>query len=304
MQISSIIPRLSSFCPHTSPPLRSLHKIANPSLAPSSSTRAYSSFRQEQNLFSSKKSDELTAKLNEIVAQHFAIHPFVNGVTQDNAKNVLKGYFAMSQAFPYLQAGAYKDIIISSILKNQPISKEIDESFVVGTFLSFDETGGNYLLRTEGIQALPKLLNTEDLFHASLLSKDMQAIFGENIQPNYEYPTNDYLLTLLNGLGSQDRIERCATMVAFEMHAGQMIEALWNALHSLYPHHAKDSLQYFQVHVGGDDPQEEYHKMLTQKMVDSAISFEKKRVFLEAFKEKYENNFSWCATLCDVNRDK
>ena len=246
-----------------------------------------------------KNNHKISDALNEVVLKSFAVHPFSDHITKGNIRSLLCCYFAMSQAFPYIQAGAYRNLILDCISKNISVPKSMEESFVVGAFLSFDETGGNYLLRTKGIQALPEILDTDIHFHASLLKKDIQSIFGKELQPDYSAATQEYLHALLEDLGSKDPVRRSAAMVAFEMHAGQMIEALWTSLSKLYPEKDKDSLEYFKVHVGGDDPQEEYHKMLTQKMVESVVFSDDKSVFVKEFTECYAKNYKWCLAICN-----
>lgn len=245
----------------------------------------------------SKQSD-IIFSIKKIIENSYHTHPFSTNIKKDNLQKVLASYLAMSEAFPYLQAGAYNHLILRCIRENRQVPTHMEESFVVGAFLSFDETGGNYLLRTQGIEVLPQILDTGIHFHASLLRKDICAIVGHELAPDYRGPTKEYLENLLNQLGSSDPVNRCAMMVAFEMHAGEMIEALWKALQELHPEKDKDSLNYFKVHVGGDDPQEEYHKQLTQKMVSRCVPIEEKERFLKCFENCYALNFNWCAAIC------
>lgn len=241
-----------------------------------------------------------TVALKQVIASEFALHPFTNAISKQNAEKVMRHYYGMSQAFPYLQAGAYKDIILNLIRKNQSASESIEETFVVGAFLSFDETGGNWLLRTEGIAALPKLLRTDKNFHASLLREDIKRLFGRELAPDYRDPTATYLTTLLKDLGSLDTLKRTAAMVAFEMHAGQMIESLWNALLRAYPTIDKETLSYFRIHVGGDDPQEEYHKQLTNDMTTSLVPSKEVDTFINHFRDCYSLNYNWCRDITYV----
>lgn len=246
-----------------------------------------------------KKERNLIPTLENIVTKDFPIHPFKTGVSAENEKIVLGHYLAMSEAFPYIQAGAYKDLILNCIRRNTGVEKTVEKTFVVGAFLSFDETGGNYLLRTKGISALPEILQTNRLYHSSLLKQDIQTLLGQESPANYKYPTANYLQKLLENLGSRDHVQRCASMVAFELHAGEMIEALWGSLATLHPEIKKDSLDYFKVHVGGDDPQEEYHKQLTKKMTQDLISQDEEERFLKYFKDAYEENIFWCQSICN-----
>src|SRR5690606_5996053 len=134
------------------------------------------------------------------------------------------------------------------IESNKGAAKEMEQTFVVGAFLSFDETGGLYGLRTQGISYLPRILETRN-FHASLLKADAERILGDKILPEYDVATRVYLKGLMSDLGAFDAVHRCAAMVAFEMHAAQMIDALWGSLASVYPEIDKESLTYFRLHV-------------------------------------------------------
>ena len=98
---------------------------------------------------------DLIGQLEQLIEKNYAVHPFQTLVRKDNEQAVLAHYLAMSEAFPFIQAGAYRNLILQCIKRNQGISESVEKTFVVGSFLSFDETGGNYLLRTEGISALP-----------------------------------------------------------------------------------------------------------------------------------------------------
>ena len=244
-------------------------------------------------------------ELEETVSKKYSIHPFKNGLDTGNVLAVTRKYLAMSEAFPYIQAGAYHGLIMRVIHQNSSISRKMEQTFVVGSFLSWDETGGNYLIREKGISALPKILNTKRHFHASYLKADLKYIWGEDIKPDYCPDTRECLVTLSRKLGSSNHLERCAMMVAFEMHAGQMIEALWKSLSRtlwLEP----DRLQYFKMHVGGDDPGEEYHIQLTQKLINSIVPGSKRKEFVFLFEEGYKLNIDWCNALCKdkINRYK
>lgn len=61
-------------------------------------------------------------------------------------------------------------------------------------------------------------------------------------------------------------------MVAFETHAGQMIDALWKSISDLC-HLDRDSLSYFRTHVGGADPAEPYHIKMTAESIASPLFF-------------------------------
>ena len=248
----------------------------------------------------SPKELEINKMLKQIVSSKYSVHPFSIGLNRLNARQVLERYLAMSEAFPFIQAGAYKNLIDQVIEGKICMSERIEKTFVVGSFLSWDETGGNYLIKTEGMKALPKILDTGDNFHSALLRKDLMNVFSETVRPDYCPSTRVYLTTLGKKLGSNLCFERCAMMVAFEMHAGQMIEALWNALASELKLN-KDDLIYFKIHVGGDDPGEVYHIKMVQKLLNSIVlesSDEAKKRFYSSFIHAYQLNIDLCDSIC------
>lgn len=248
-------------------------------------------------LFSAVPMTDRSASLNALIEEKFPEHPFCTFLTKDNALNVMKRYFAMSEAFPYIQAGAYHNLIETAIKENRPITTDVEKTFVVGSFLSWDETGGNYLLRKEGMKGLPQILNTRQQFHSNLLRTDLIKIFGNPLEPDYCSVTRPYLLELMKRLGSENPIERCAMMVAFEMHAGRMIEGLWNSLVNIF-NVKKEELTYFEIHVGGDDPAEEYHIKMTKKMIQNLITENHWEDFIKAFIDSYRLNYEWCRNIC------
>lgn len=245
-----------------------------------------------------KEASSLGPLLEEIVEKDFPTHPFTQLTQIGKVKKVLPRYTAMSEAFPYIQAGAYKNLILRCIESNKGVAKEVEKTFVVGAFLSFDETGGLYGLRTQGISYLPRILETRN-FHVSLLKADVERIFGDQVLPEYDAATKIYLKDLMSDLGAFDAVHRCAAMVAFEMHAAQMIDALWGALARVYPGIDKESLAYFRLHVGGDDPQEVYHEQLTKKLTSSVVPKERQEDFLQKFKSCYASNVAWCAEISE-----
>jgi hypothetical protein len=48
--------------------------------------------------------ESLLAEIHAIMEKEYAVHPFSSrSVTRENGLSVMRQYFAMSQAFPYLQ---------------------------------------------------------------------------------------------------------------------------------------------------------------------------------------------------------
>lgn len=244
-------------------------------------------------------SQGIQKEISEILDQEFKSHPFSTGVSPANAESVMSNYLAMSQAFPYLQSGSQKEQIFHCINTNSDVEKYMEVTTVVGNFLAWDETGGHHVLQKLGIAGLTKILQTEENFHSNLLKSDLRNIFCKDIRPNYTKTTQDYLHQLYNGLSSLDPVVRCANMVAFESHAGQMITALWKSLTD-FTIVEKDLLSYFKTHVGGDDPAESYHVKMTSKMIDEIVSNSNVPKFLQAFKTAYSLSYSWCENVTNI----
>lgn len=223
-------------------------------------------------------------------------HPFKRSVTHQNARSVMGKYLGMSQAFPYLQAGAYVGLIRNAMKKNCSISPDVEKTFVAGSFLCWDETGGHHLVSAQGNGALPKALDTEQHFHSRLLERDLVEIFGQPVPPNYCPSTRAYLIKLSDKLGSPNKVTRVAMMVSFEMHAETMLLALWDSISkiTMIP---KDELTYFQTHVGGDDPAEAYHVALTQRLVKELVSSSEEGRFEKQFAKLYQLNLNWCQAI-------
>lgn len=236
--------------------------------------------------------------LEKTISAKFPEHPFSRGITFKNGERVMRSYFAMSQAFPYVQAGAYGNLALKAISRNKSIPVDVEKTFVVGSFLCWDETGGQWLLRNEGIAALPKVLDTRTHFHSNLLRNDLLKIFGKPLSPQYCPFTKDYLKELLTKLGSPSKLERGATMVAFEMHAKRMIESLWVSLANTYKIRDKSELIYFEAHVGEVDPGEAYHVDLTQKLIKGLVTSQESTRFLTFFDDAYAQNIRWCENIC------
>lgn len=220
-------------------------------------------------------------------------HPYANIPAHAQYDFILRNFLAMSQAFPYLQAGSQQGYIFNCMENNQDVEEAFEVTSIVGNFLCWDETGGLYPTIAQGLKALPRLLETHR-FHANVLKKDMQLMLGDNLSPDYSPVTSTYLKKLYVMLASLDHIERAATMIAFEQHAEIMITALWGSLAKHF-NVEPNKLGYFNMHVGGDDPAEVYHVQMTQKMVEKIVKTEADAKKLEIkVKEAFELNVAWC----------
>jgi hypothetical protein len=232
--------------------------------------------------------------LQEVVSEICPQHPFEQQVAGEQLENLISQYYAMSQAFPHLQAGSQKALYDHYVEKEGKIPVDVEITTAVGAFLCADETGVLYALRG-GIAGLPDILNTRG-FHANMLDDDIEKILGKKIAPDYSSQTRKYLDKLFAGLSSPNRIRRVATMVAFEAHAERMITGLWGIVTRLTGV-AKDNLDYFRTHVGGDDPAETYHVQTTTEMIAKLVSAKERQKFIEAFKEAYSLNVEWCRLI-------
>lgn len=241
----------------------------------------------------------ISDEIKKAIETEFKIHPFSHGITIENVESVLAQYFAMSQAFPYLQAGAQKNMIIQAIENNSDIEKEFELTSVVGNFLCWDETGGHAVVRRFGNSGLPEILNTSKFFHSNMLRDDIKNLLGKSVSPKYSNAVSKYLKELLIGLESFDHITRCAYMVSFENHAGIMIDALWDSLSNLFKVD-KNELLYFKIHVGGEDPAEPYHIQMTERMVTEIVNLRDVDLFIDKFNEGYLLNFNFCKSIKNI----
>ncbi|MCA3708465.1 MAG: hypothetical protein INF02_01565 [Phenylobacterium sp.] len=233
---------------------------------------------------------------NELDAR-FPVHPFSHGIGDHNVENVLVNYLAMSQAFPYLQSGSQAQLILNVIDSDGDVPDAVELTSVVGNFLAWDETGGHQVVMRNGMADLSKILNSRSNFHSNQLRQDIAALLGRDIAPSYSDTTRVYLKSLFDGLADRDHVRRVAYMVAFEFHAGRMIEALWEALVDTFAVD-KDNLLYFKIHVGGDDPAEAYHIEMTQSLINKIVTTdEDRRAFLSHVAEAYALNMNWCQSI-------
>lgn len=237
----------------------------------------------------------MTLASNKPTELKVAQHPYYTISREANYEKILANFLAMSQAFPYIQAGSHYAVAQHFISKNRDIPEAAEITSVVGTFLCWDEMGGLYPTITRGLQALPGLLDTK-YFHSNILKKDCFFLFGKNINPNYSGLTQDYLDALYQALSSTDNIERVAMMVTFEAHADTMIQALWHSLCEKFQC-PRDKLAYFRMHVGGDDPAEAYHVETTERMIQKIIHKDQHANFQKAYEKSMQLHIEWCADV-------
>jgi hypothetical protein len=239
--------------------------------------------------------DALVRKIDALVDAKYAKHPFADGITEENFALLIANYLGMSLAFPYLQAGAQYRLIAECIYKDRDVTREIEITSVVGAFLTWDEVGGHAVVKEHGNSGLPRILDTQG-FHANLLRSDIKTILGREVRPMFGEDTKDYLKRLEYGLSATDTVTRVAYMVAFEKHAGAMISTLWDAIAALFSV-SKEALSYFRIHVGGNDPAEEYHIQMTRRMISETIAEHDEQRFVDFFEDAYILNHKWCEAI-------
>lgn len=236
--------------------------------------------------------------LTEHARALFGPHPFAVEMSEDQVASLLPEYLAMSQAFPYLQAGSQRDLIFDAMNHNRDLARDIELTSVVGNFICWDETGGYGQILQGGKAALPDILVTEN-FHSNLFRKDASQLLGRAIRPNYSATTKQYLHSLYAGLSSKDPLVRCAYMVAFELHAADMIQSLWTTLVKTFKARP-DDLEYFRSHVGGEDPAEKYHGEMTGRLIGELIPADRNNRFLDEFDRAYRLSLQWCRDLLRI----
>jgi hypothetical protein len=239
--------------------------------------------------------NQVLQTIDESLNSLFPTHPYRDGVTRENFAEVMANYAAMSQAFPYLQAGASYRVYAFYERHGMPVARNGETTAVVGAFLTWDEFAGHGRILAKGSAGLCDVLDTSE-FHANLLLTDLARLTDTNIQPRAGDVTKRYLQELLYGLSSIDPTTRVAHMVGFERHANNMIAAVWARLSELFDCDP-DSLKYFRTHVGGDDPAEAYHVELTSRMVASTIPADEEGRFADEVVSAYRLSYEWSRQL-------
>ncbi len=244
----------------------------------------------------SRQSFNIQEELNKIIQDEFSPHPFTQISVKHDLRELMSNFLAMSQAFPYIQAGSQKDLFFHCMDKSMDVPDHVEVSSVVGNFLVWDETGGLALTAGRGMSGLKELLKTKSYFHSNILKRDLLRIFGEPLEPHYSSATRTYLLGLYNGLSNFNPTIRCAHMIAFESHANLMLNSLWSSLGAILPSE-KNNLIFFLMHVGGSDPAEAHHVEMTQQMISRMVPEDELQQFYQVFREAFQLNSAWCEEL-------
>jgi hypothetical protein len=234
----------------------------------------------------------LHEQLDSIIQDRFSPHPFTQIAEHDDLPLVFSRFIGLSQATPYLLGGASKDMFLKKINAKELIQPSNEITTSVLSFLAWDETGGQQTIKEHSEQALHRILESKN-YHSRILVEDLKTLIGKSLVAVYEDYSVTYFHDLLNNLSNTNDIERCAAIIAFEMHAEEVIKALWSSLDRLFPHVDKHSLKYFELHVGELNPVEEYHVEMTAKMVEMMVPLSGYEYFLNSFITSYKLNYDW-----------
>lgn len=245
------------------------------------------SHKDTYDLFIEKADDSLNA------------HPFKALKSQQSIVRLFPHFLALSVAFPYIQSGSQLPLIQNLIHTNTDVSVEHEILSVVGHFLCWDETGGANVLEFFGKPGLAKILETKKWFHANMLREDIFYITGKHVKPNFAEPTRGYLNQLINGFNHLNPIIRCAHMVAFEHHAGVIINSLWDGIVRQFEINP-NQLKYFRIHVGDDDPAETYHAAMTKEMINYIVKPLDKQLFINTALEAIETHINWSKKVATI----
>ena len=153
-----------------------------------------------------------------------------------------------------------------AIESGRTIDHKIEITTAVSNFLSFDETGNYEKVKKHGDAALIEFTNSDN-FHYNILKEDLRLLFKREIAPTVSPELISYFKVLGSGLSSLNDIQRCACLVALEVHSEVMIKSLWGSLLILFPDYSGSNLMYFYLHVGGENPAERYHVEMTENMI-------------------------------------
>lgn len=240
-------------------------------------------------------------EIEEIISECYPLHPFTNELERDNAEGVLAEYLGLCLCAPYIIGGSNNQLFQSCIFSGRPIDRKIEITTAISSFLSFDETGNYNKVVAGGHEALPSILDTSD-FHSNMLRRDLKMLFGKEIAPVHNDYLKNYFVELSNGLANIDDIKRCAALVALEVHSEIMIQTLWDSIMKAFPEADRNRLVYFFLHVGGDNPAEQYHVAMTEMMINEVVGTENLPLFFKYFREYYEMNINLCSQILESNK--
>lgn len=235
-------------------------------------------------------------QIEKLISENYPSHPFEAGITEKNVEAVLAQYLGLCLCAPYIIGGSNKDLFMNCVFSGRPIDKKIEITTAISSFLALDETGSYVKLIAGGHEALPEILDTSN-YHSNILRRDLKFLFDKEVKPVQTDKHKYYFVQLSDGLASLDDLQRCACLVALEVHSEIMILTLWDSIMKVFPSAEKNKLEYFYLHVGGDNPAEKYHVAMTEKMISEIVSPENMPIFINYFKKYYEANIGLCKDI-------
>lgn len=240
-------------------------------------------------------------EIEKLIGDSYPIHPFAHDIEKENVEGVLAEYLGLCLCAPYIIGGSNNQLFQSCIFSGRPIDKKIEITTAISAFLSFDETGNYNKVVKGGHEALPSILDTSD-FHSNMLRRDLKMLFKKEISPVHKEYLKNYFVELSDGLSNIDDVKRCAALVALEVHSEIMIQSLWESIMNVFPDIEKNSLIYFYLHVGGDNPAEQYHVAMTEMMINEVVGKENMEPFFKYFRQYYEMNINLCSKILESNK--
>lgn len=241
--------------------------------------------------------DDVLARVSAQLQERHPVHPFLEGIRRDNFEQVAAEFLGLSVSFPYIQAGAIHRSFEHALAASGDADANTEVTSAVGAFLVWDELGGHHAVRQLGDQGLLQLTRPAQLFHSHMLRRDLASLLGRPVQPAYSPATKAYLDGLLDGLSDARGNRNVANMVAFEQHASDALESLWEAVARVFDVPKDEQLAYFHTHVGGDSPAEAVHVELTQRMVDDLVADDARDEFVEHAVQAYDASIRWCRAI-------
>ncbi|AYQ31028.1 hypothetical protein [Runella sp. SP2] len=243
------------------------------------------------------------SQIEHLINNEYNKHPFTAGIDKANVEGVLAEYLGLCLCAPYIIGGSSNELFLNCVFSGRPIDRKIEITTAVAAFLSFDETGNYNKVIAGGHEALLSLLDTSD-FHSNMLRRDLKLLFGKDISPTHNSYLKYYFVQLSKGLSNIDDVQRCAALVALEVHSEIMILSLWDSVMQVFPEIERNKLEYFYLHVGGDNPAEKYHVAMTEQMINEVVGQDNLVTFFTHFKFYYEMNTKLCRDILDNNAFK
>jgi hypothetical protein len=240
------------------------------------------------------------SQIEDLVNKNYPVHPFTNDLTKENVETILAEYLGLCLCAPYVIGGSNNELFQNCIFSGREIDRNIEITTSVSSFLSFDETGSYDKVVNGGHKVLPNLLDTSN-FHSNMLRRDLKFLFKKDVKPIHNLYLKSYFINLSKGLSNIDDIQRCAALVALEVHSEIMILALWDSVMRVFPEVERNTLEYFFLHVGGENPAEKYHVEMTELMIKEIVPEKDMNLFFLYFKHNYEMNIELCKSILASN---